>query len=111
MKSIHQHGTSFISIPRTVPNAETGTVIDKSKSERLTENEALGARNIPNKDPDSIIKEHKPHPDDIWCGVCGWRPPNRFNKNASRPSGYEGYCKDCRKKIRSTTVWQQTSTE
>lgn len=99
MRSIHQHGTTFISIPRKSDDKDCGSVIHKSKSERTTENDALRSPYMPDNGKDFIVdRPPSPHASYRWCSGCNsWVKPGGFGKDEQSADGLDHYCRDCRK--------------
>lgn len=98
MRSIHQHGTDYISIPRKSDDSDCGSVIYKSKSVRTTERDALSSPNIPSHDLDLVVRELRPSEHHRWCSGCNhWIRFEGFGKDADSSDGYDHYCRDCRK--------------
>lgn len=100
MRSIHQHGTNFISIPRKSDDSDCYSVIYKSKSVRTTERDALSPAY--KGKPYHIVADIRPGLDYHLCNSCGDYVHSRgFTPDKRNRNGLDYVCKSCRAEQRS----------
>lgn len=110
MRVIRQGGSSFISLRVHDTQVDGVGLVQTSQAARGTEIEALKAPSVRDNGKDYVI-EPPPSPDHVWCSCCGWLHKRHFNANPARKSGYDNYCRDCRKRLRKVRITSKTLTE